>query len=51
MITVKHIYEIAKIKAADKCLVGVPLKVSHFYLEIAFEHRSFDVLIYQIIIK
>ncbi|EFO22846.2 ribosomal protein L11 domain-containing protein [Loa loa] len=27
MITVKHIYEIAKIKAADKCLVGVPLKL------------------------
>ncbi|KAL4002281.1 Ribosomal protein L11 N-terminal domain family protein [Acanthocheilonema viteae] len=27
MITVKHIYEIAKIKAVDKCLVGVPLKM------------------------
>ncbi|VDM14641.1 unnamed protein product [Wuchereria bancrofti] len=27
MITVKHIYEIAKIKAADKCLLGVPLKL------------------------
>ncbi|VDK82390.1 unnamed protein product [Litomosoides sigmodontis] len=27
MITVKHIYEIAKIKATDKCLVGVPLKL------------------------
>lgn len=32
MITVKHIYEIAKIKAVDKYLVGVPLKVSYFYL-------------------
>ncbi|VDK65360.1 unnamed protein product [Onchocerca ochengi] len=27
MITVKHIYEIAKIKANDKCLIGVPLKL------------------------
>lgn len=33
MITVKHIYEIAKIKAADKCLVGVPLKVSRFQIK------------------
>ena len=27
-LSVKHIYEIAKVKSKDKCLVGVPLQVS-----------------------
>ncbi|VDN41821.1 unnamed protein product, partial [Gongylonema pulchrum] len=33
-ITVKHIYEIAKIKSKDKCLVGVPLKVSERFFSL-----------------
>jgi hypothetical protein len=31
-LSVKHIYEIAKVKSKDKMWVGYPLKVSNLYL-------------------
>lgn len=31
-LSVKHIYEIAKVKSKDKCLVGVPLQVRMLFV-------------------
>uniref|UniRef100_A0A915PMV1 Large ribosomal subunit protein uL11m n=1 Tax=Setaria digitata TaxID=48799 RepID=A0A915PMV1_9BILA len=41
IITVKHIYEIAKIKATDKCLIGVPLKAIVYNDLDPVEYREF----------